>query len=61
MCDVDLHHLHFHRYGDHTELTFHIRLDKNMSLHEAHEISTNIEQQIKSELGMVATIHYEPS
>lgn len=59
--DVDVHHIHMHRYGDHTELTFHIRLPKNTSLEKAHDISTDIESKLKKDLKIVATIHAEPS
>jgi len=56
----DIHHIHIHRYGDHVELTFHIRLDGSMSLEKAHAVCTSIERAIQQELGMETTIHPEP-
>lgn len=57
----DLHHIHVHKYGMHTEVTLHIRLDPNMSLDKAHEIATEIEKRIRERLGWEATVHIEPS
>ncbi len=58
--DVELHHIHLHHYGKHQELTCHIKLDRNMLLHEAHSVATQLEVKIKEQLGIVATIHTEP-
>lgn len=58
--DVYPHHIHVHHYGEHTELTFHIELDKTLSLEEAHNITSLIEDDIRTELGIEATIHTEP-
>ena len=54
------HHIHVHHYGTHTEMTFHIKLNKSLSLEEAHNITSMIEDDIRSELGIEATIHTEP-
>ncbi|HPG39844.1 MAG TPA: cation diffusion facilitator family transporter [bacterium] len=54
------HHFHIHKYGDHTELTFHIKLPGSLHLKKAHDIATEIEKAIKSELNIEATIHTEP-
>ena len=54
------HHFHIHRYGSHTELTFHIMLDGNMDVARAHDISEKIEIEVKKKLGFEATIHYDP-
>jgi cation diffusion facilitator family transporter len=59
--DVELHHIHTHHYGDHTELTCHIKLPPEMSLKAAHEIATKIEIAIQDETGISATIHMEPN
>lgn len=59
--DVSVHHVHMHRYGDHTELTFHIRLPKKTTLEKAHDISTEIELELKRSLNIYATIHAEPN
>ncbi len=59
--DVELHHIHTHHYGDHTELTCHIKLPPEMSLKTAHDIATKIERAIQDETGISATIHMEPN
>lgn len=55
-----VHHVHMHRYGDHTELTFHVQLAGNMQLNRAHDVASRIEQTVKTELNMIATVHVEP-
>ncbi|HYQ59283.1 MAG TPA: cation diffusion facilitator family transporter, partial [Draconibacterium sp.] len=57
---VNLHHIHLHHYGDHTEMSCHIKLPPEMSLYETHEICSKIEQTIKKEFGYYTTIHPEP-
>lgn len=59
--DIDPHHFHIHRYGRHAELTFHIRLDKDMSVEEAHDIAKKIELKVRKKLKIEATIHYDPA
>ncbi|MEM2004467.1 MAG: cation diffusion facilitator family transporter [Zestosphaera sp.] len=56
----DLHHVHIHRYGDHVEISLHIRLPKDVSLEEAHRLADSVERAIKNELGWDATVHVEP-
>ncbi|MEM1628163.1 MAG: cation diffusion facilitator family transporter [Desulfurococcaceae archaeon] len=56
----DLHHIHIHEYGDHVEVTLHIRLPSDIKLHEAHEIASLVEKAIKEKLGWEATVHTEP-
>jgi cation diffusion facilitator family transporter len=58
--DVKLHHLHSHKYGDNKELTFHIRLPAGMRLEEAHRIAEELENKIREEMNIEATIHLEP-
>jgi len=58
--DTNMHHFHIHNYGNHTELTFHIKLPGTNSLYYAHEIATQIENEIQDELNIEATIHMEP-
>lgn len=55
-----LHHVHLHRYGEHIEMTMHIKLLGSTSLDEAHEIADNIESQILKQLNIESTIHMEP-
>ncbi|MBT8329843.1 MAG: cation transporter [Desulfofustis sp.] len=58
--DVQPHHFHLHRYGDHIELTFHLTMDAGMTLEEAHEKAHLIEHKLRDQLGIEATIHMEP-
>ncbi len=58
--DVHFHHLHIHNYGDHNEITFHIKLPAHISLSEAHAVTKKIELTIRKELNYEATIHMEP-
>jgi len=57
---LNIHHIHIHSYGDHTELSCHIKLPGNMSLTQAHEICTRIERSLRDQLQIIATIHPEP-
>ena len=57
---VHPHHIHIHRYGNHAELTLHITLPGDQSLEQAHSTATDIEDVIREELGIEATIHMEP-
>lgn len=60
--DTDLlpHHFHIHNYVSQKELSFHIKLDKNVSIEKGHSIVTSIEEKIYAELNIYATIHIEP-
>jgi cation diffusion facilitator family transporter len=58
--DIHIHHIHIHRYGGHTELSFHIKLEGKTELNHAHQLATQIENAINKELGMEVTIHVEP-
>lgn len=58
--DAGMHHLHLHNYGIHKEVTFHIVLPNNMNIEEAHTITTSMEDTIREELGIEATIHIDP-
>jgi len=58
--EISLHHIHCHRYGDNKELTFHIRLDPEMKLDEAHQISDKLENEIRNKMRIESTIHIEP-
>jgi len=55
-----IHHLRMHRYGDHIELTLHIKLPCEMNLKEAHDLATQLEKAIKKETNATSTIHIEP-
>ena len=54
------HHIHLHRYGDHIEMTMHIKLPDDMPLLDAHEIATRVEERLLEEKGIASTIHMEP-
>lgn len=58
--DVQPHHFHLHRYGDHIELTFHVELDPTISVMDAHETTDRIERALRERLGIEATIHVDP-
>ncbi len=58
--DISPHHYHFHNYITHQELIFHIKVENNMDIETAHGIATKIENKIKEELNIIATIHIEP-
>lgn len=58
--DINLHHLHMHKYGHHTEITFHIELPSDMSIKEAHDITDKMEDEIREHFDMEATIHIDP-
>lgn len=54
-----LHHFHIHIYGSHAEITFHIRFPKDMTVFEAHNMATLLENEIREKLFIEATIHIE--
>ncbi|MBN2509401.1 MAG: cation transporter [Spirochaetales bacterium] len=60
-CCEHIHHLHIHTYGRHRELTFHMRLDPDMTIREGHQEATRLEKAILENLNIHATIHIEPS
>ncbi|WP_028329845.1 cation diffusion facilitator family transporter [Brachyspira alvinipulli] len=57
--DLNLHHFHIHTYGDHSEITFHMRFPKDMTVFDAHEKATIFENAIRNKLGIEPTIHIE--
>lgn len=57
---LHLHHIHIHNYGNHTEMSCHIKLPPEMPLDEAHEICTKIEIAIIKGFGYISTVHPEP-
>ena len=58
--EIHPHHFHLHTYGDHRELTFHIKLNGSMDIAKGHEISSQIEEEILKTMNIVSTIHIEP-
>jgi divalent metal cation (Fe/Co/Zn/Cd) transporter len=57
--NLGLHHFHIHRYGEHTEMTFHIVLPEEMELKEAGRLTKTLFERINKELNIVATIHID--
>ncbi|MGB9764538.1 MAG: cation diffusion facilitator family transporter [Candidatus Saccharicenans sp.] len=55
-----IHHLHVHNYGDHTEVTAHLKVPGNMPVDRAHVIATRVEELMKNEFNGDVTIHVEP-
>ncbi|MGC8764702.1 MAG: cation diffusion facilitator family transporter [Brevinematia bacterium] len=56
-----IHHLHLHQYGDHKELTLHIRLPNDMTVEDSHSLTQKIEVALMERLSLNATIHVEPT
>ena len=57
--DVKLHHVHVHEYGEHREVSFHMCFPGDMLLEKAHETVDAVEERIRRQTGMEATIHME--
>ncbi len=58
-CMQDLHHVHVHRYGDHVELTCHVRVPGDVTVRSAHQSVTELESLLRAELGVEPTVHIE--
>jgi cation diffusion facilitator family transporter len=58
--DLRIHHFHLHNYVTHKELTFHIRLNENVTIGEAHKVASEIEKSVLEKFGISSTIHVEP-
>ncbi len=56
----DVHHLHLHRYGDHREMTLHIRLPDDMPLCGAHAVAERVETALYERYDIVVTVHVDP-
>ncbi|MCS7108541.1 MAG: cation diffusion facilitator family transporter [Sulfolobales archaeon] len=56
----DVHHIHIHKYGEHVEVTLHVRFPPNTPLSEAHRIATQVEKELKSRYSWEVTVHMEP-
>lgn len=55
-----IHHVHVHHYGDHHEVTAHLTVPGSMSVDEAHNIASRIEEIVEQEFNGDATVHVEP-
>jgi cation diffusion facilitator family transporter len=58
--EVTPHHFHIHEYGGHVEVTFHMFLQPELTVREAHGFVDKVEKRIQDELHMHATVHFEP-
>jgi len=58
--ELQMHHFHLHNYVLQKEMTLHIRLGKNMTNENCHKIASSVENMIKDQFDIVATIHIEP-
>lgn len=58
--EVFLHHVHLHDYVTQKEMTFHIRLPRECTIEKAHQITSLMENRIREELQIEATIHVDP-
>lgn len=58
--NMNLHHVHIHRYGHHYEVTFHVELRSDKTLAQVHDLMERAESRIRDEMDMEATIHPEP-
>lgn len=56
-----LHKIHLHDYGKFKEMTCHICLPEEMTIHDSHEIATKIEELVLAKYQITLTIHVEPS
>jgi cation diffusion facilitator family transporter len=58
---LEAHHFHVHRYGDHKEISLHLRFRCPTMLEEAHSEVSCVELRAREELGIELTIHMEPA
>jgi cation diffusion facilitator family transporter len=58
--DVEAHHFHLHEYGDHREMTFHIKVPGERTVDAAHALADRIELVLRDRMNIEATIHVEP-
>lgn len=58
-CLQEIHHVHVHRYGDHVELTCHVRIHGDVTVRSAHRTVSEFESLLRDELGVEPTVHIE--
>ncbi len=54
-----VHHFHIHRYGEHVELTFHMRFKNDTTILDADKRTRKIAEDIREKLNIEPTIHIE--
>lgn len=59
----ELHHLRTRRIGSYYALEMHVRMDGNLSLHDAHAVTVLIEKKLREMYGenTIINIHVEPN
>lgn len=57
--NLNVHHIHLHKYGNHSELTFHICLSDELILKEANEIVHQLEKAVNNRTGYETTVHID--
>ena len=59
----ELHHLRTRRIGSYYALEMHLRMDGNLSLHDAHAVTVLIEKKLRAMYGenTIINIHVEPN
>ncbi|MFP4373273.1 MAG: cation diffusion facilitator family transporter [Spirochaetaceae bacterium] len=55
------HHVHVHSYGTVHEISFHVKLPGDLSLREGHALASRIEDRLRTEADVEATVHVEPA
>lgn len=58
--NIGIHHMLIHKYGDHCEMSCHIKLSKDMRLEEVHAVCTRVEDVMDKQFNIVVTVHPEP-
>ncbi|MDR0867747.1 MAG: cation diffusion facilitator family transporter [Planctomycetota bacterium] len=58
--NFQLHHFHLHNYVRQQELTFHLKLNRNLTIAASHALATRLEKNIADRFGITATAHVEP-
>ncbi|RKY47704.1 MAG: cation transporter [Candidatus Neomarinimicrobiota bacterium] len=59
--ELNIHHIHMHEYGSHREMTLHIELPGDWPLKRAHTVARDLEDRIRENLDIEATIHIDPA
>ena len=56
----EAHHFHLHRYGDHEEITLHLKMPGDYSLNQAHDVASKVENELRDRFNLEPTTHFEP-
>lgn len=55
----DIHDILVHDYVSTRSISLHIRVDRNLSIIEAHDISDDVEKQLENEMNAMVTVHVD--